>query len=110
MKKQLRGLVLASVSFILAGCSQAASQIDPAKQTPAAHDGAVAASSAQTAAAPRAGREGGATPQSNESQVKVVSRKANSKYGLSLLFLRSEVKDAPLNYVRLRNDKLGQDV
>lgn len=106
MKKQLRSVVLATVSLIVGGCQPAASQSEPVTTM---RDAGAAAAAAQTPAAPQAEAKS-AAPQNNDAQVKVLSRKENSKHGLSVLFLSSTVGDAPLNYVRIRDDKGGQDV
>jgi hypothetical protein len=92
--KQLCIALLVTISLISVGCNRIASQ---AEQKGAAQ-GASEISTLPTN-----------QPQSSESQGTLAAVKGNSKYGLSLLLYRRSDSASP-SYVRIRNDKTGQEV
>jgi hypothetical protein len=93
MKRLCIGLLI-TTSLISLGCSRIASQAER-KGTA---QGSSEISTPQTK-----------QPQSGEKQGTLAAVKSNSKYGLTLLLYRRPDSASP-SYVRIRNDKTGQEV
>jgi hypothetical protein len=91
--KQLCVALLVTISLISVGCNRIASQAE--------QKGAAQGSSEITTPPTK-------QPQSSESQGILAAVKGNSKYGLSLLLYRRSDSASP-SYVRIRNDKTGQE-